>query len=68
LAFDVRGYKCVAQHLKLYTRYIYLNEPFVFLGRYNGVLAYPTHLSLLCTFCSSVPAFAVSLPSVHTSR
>ncbi|MES2593668.1 MAG: phage integrase N-terminal SAM-like domain-containing protein [Bacteroidota bacterium] len=50
------------------TRYIYLNEPFVFLGRYNGVLAYPTHLSLLCTFCSSVPAFAVSLPSVHTSR
>ena len=37
-------------------------------GRYKGVVAYPKQICLICRSCSSVPDFAVSLPSVHTSR
>ena len=45
----------------------YLSTNYHF-GRYKGVVAYPKQICLIYRFCSSVPDFAVSLPSVHTSR
>jgi len=45
----------------------YLSTNYQF-GRYKGVVAYPKQICLICRSCSSVPDFAVSLPSVHTSR
>jgi len=37
-------------------------------GRCEDVLTYPLHVASVYRFCSSVPEFAVSLPSVHASR
>ena len=37
-------------------------------GRYKDVVAYPKQICLICRSCSSVPDFAVPLPSVHISR
>ena len=41
-----------------------LIEPQIHLGRYKDVLAYPNSTSLICNSCSSVPDFAVWLPSL----
>ncbi|MBU3027049.1 hypothetical protein, partial [Zobellia galactanivorans] len=42
--------------------------PFVILGRYNDVLAYPSKYASVYGSCSSVPSFVVSLSSDVTSR
>ena len=41
---------------------------FVGQGRCEDVLTYPLHVASVYRFCSSVPEFAVSLPSVLASR
>ena len=44
----------------------YLSTNYHF-GRYKGVVAYPKQICLICRSCSSVPDFAVSLPSLLSS-
>ena len=41
---------------------------FVGQGRCEDVLTYPLHVASVYRFCSSVPEFAVSLPSVLASQ
>jgi hypothetical protein len=41
---------------------------FVGQGRCEDVLTYPIHVASVYRFCSSVPEFAVSLPSVLVSQ
>ena len=37
-------------------------------GRYKGVLAYPPQMAFVYQTCSSLPVFAVPLPSDQPSR
>ena len=46
---------------------IYLSVHKIPLGRYKGVVAYPKQICLIYRSCSSVPDFAVSLPSLLSS-